>query len=150
MPPRLPRTLAVAVATAATATGIAVAAGHAPAHRTIGPAHRPPVIAITMPGVGRVIATPHRQATYSYGPEAADHRVHCLGGCATIWPPLHVARTARIARRYAHLSGTFGVIRRPDGTRQLTRNGVPLYTFASDGHGTVTGNGVAGFSVVRG
>jgi predicted lipoprotein with Yx(FWY)xxD motif len=143
MRPRLPRTVAAAVAAMAAVTGVAVAASHPPVQR-------PPVITITVPGLGRVVATPHRMATYSYAPEAADHRIHCTGACATIWPPVSVARTARIARRYPHLSGTYGVIRRPDGTRQLTRNGVPLYTFASDGRGAVTGNGVAGFSVVHG
>ena len=38
---------------------------------------------------------------------------------------------------------TLGVVTRPDGTRQVTFDGRPLYRFAEDSAGTVTGNGAS-------
>jgi predicted lipoprotein with Yx(FWY)xxD motif len=111
---------------------------------------RPPVIRIAVPGVGRILATTHHMALYTYLPERADHTVHCVGACAVAWPPLRIARGVRIARRARGLTGVFGTVRRPNGALQLTRNGLPLYSFGSDVPGTVTGDGVGGFTVVRG
>jgi hypothetical protein len=37
--------------------------------------------------------------------------------------------------------GKLGVIKRPDGTSQVTDNGKPLYTFSEDSPGNATGNG---------
>jgi hypothetical protein len=34
-----------------------------------------------------------------------------------------------------------GVVTRPDGSRQVTFNGRPLYSFVQDGSGEVTGDG---------
>ncbi len=111
---------------------------------------RPPVIRINVPGVGRILATTHRMALYTYLPEHADHKVHCIGTCAAAWPPLGIARGVRIASRVSGLTGTFGIIRRPNGAIQLTRNGLPLYRFAADSPGSVSGNGIGGFRVVHG
>jgi predicted lipoprotein with Yx(FWY)xxD motif len=43
------------------------------------------------------------------------------------------------------VSATVGTISRPDGTRQITLDGRPLYTYSGDsGAGTVAGQGVKG------
>jgi hypothetical protein len=44
--------------------------------------------------------------------------------------------------------GELGTITRPGGTTQVTYNGMPLYTFASDTVGNATGQGVENFYVV--
>ena len=113
-------------------------------------AHRPLVIKISVSGVGTVLATPHRLPLYTFTPEHRDHRVHCVGSCATTWPPLVVARTVKVPRHIAGINGTFGTIRRPNRSIQLTLNKLPLYRFAFDSPGQVNGDGVAGFVVVRG
>jgi len=113
-------------------------------------AHHALVIKITVSGVGRVLATPHRLALYTFTPERRDHRIHCVGSCAATWPPLVVARTVKVPRHIAGITGTFGTIKRPNHSLQLTLNKLPLYRFAFDSPGQVTGNGVAGFVVVRG
>jgi predicted lipoprotein with Yx(FWY)xxD motif len=114
------------------------------------PARHPLVITITVSLFGRVLATPRRLPLYTFGPERTDHRIHCLRSCAATWPPLLVAQTVKVPRHIAGISGTFGTIRRPNTTIQLTRNKLPLYTFAFDAPRQVTGNGVGGFAVVRG
>jgi predicted lipoprotein with Yx(FWY)xxD motif len=114
------------------------------------PARHPLVIAITVTPFGRVLATLLKLPLYNFGRERSDHRIHCVGSCAATWPPLRVAHTVKVPRHIAGISGIFGTIRRPNKTIQLTRNKVPLYTFAFDAPGQVTGNGVGGFAVVRG
>jgi predicted lipoprotein with Yx(FWY)xxD motif len=154
--------IAIAAALVLTGGAVAIAGTHGPASTgtpTFMPGQltavrvvnrRPPVIRITVPGVGRILATTRHMALYTYLPERADHTVHCVGACAVAWPPLRIARGVRIARRARGLTGVFGTVRRPNGAVQLTRNGLPLYSFSSDAPGTVTGNGVGGFTVVRG
>ena len=51
----------------------------------------------------------------------------CTGSCATYWPPVTGPVTAG-----SGVTGTLGVITRPDGTKQATYDGHPLYTYAGD------------------
>ncbi|MGA2521225.1 MAG: hypothetical protein ABSG81_10450 [Acidimicrobiales bacterium] len=73
----------------------------------------------------------------------------CTGSCAQVWPALTVpAGTAPSAG--PGVPGTVTVVTQANGTDQVTYDGAPLYTFLSDSSpGQVTGNGVAGFAVVR-
>jgi len=62
----------------------------------------------------------------------------CTGSCATYWPPVKGPATAG-----SGVTGTLGVITRPDGTMQATYNGHPLYTYAGDSApGQNKGNGL--------
>jgi predicted lipoprotein with Yx(FWY)xxD motif len=62
----------------------------------------------------------------------------CTGSCATYWPPVKGPATAG-----SGVTGTLGVITRPDGTRQATYDGHPLYTYAGDSApGQNKGNGL--------
>jgi predicted lipoprotein with Yx(FWY)xxD motif len=51
----------------------------------------------------------------------------CYGGCATYWPPVTGTTAASPG-----LPGRVGTITRTDGSRQLTYNGHPLYTYIGD------------------
>ena len=51
----------------------------------------------------------------------------CTGSCATYWPPVKGPATAG-----AGVTGTLGTITRPDGTKQATYDGHPLYTYVGD------------------
>ena len=55
----------------------------------------------------------------------------CSGACATAWPPVTVA-SGTTPKGGSGATGTFGTITRSDGTKQVTYNGDPLYTFAGD------------------
>jgi predicted lipoprotein with Yx(FWY)xxD motif len=61
----------------------------------------------------------------------------CTGSCATYWPPVKGPATAG-----SGVTGTLGVITRPDGTMQATYDGHPLYTYIADtAPGQNKGNG---------
>jgi predicted lipoprotein with Yx(FWY)xxD motif len=64
---------------------------------------------------------------------------NCNGTCATFWLP--VPASAKITNMTS-LPGTFGKIKRADGSKQLTYGGRPLYTFKEDtAPGQDNGNG---------
>jgi predicted lipoprotein with Yx(FWY)xxD motif len=65
--------------------------------------------------------------------------ISCANGCTSIWPPLTTNGKPTAA---SDVSGSVGVVKRPDGTRQVTLDGKPLYRFAQDGGpGKVNGDG---------
>jgi len=69
---------------------------------------------------------------------AADSpgKSNCYGDCASYWPPV----TGSPAHA-AGVPGTFGTTTRTDGTKQVTWNGHPLYTYVGDsGPGQAHGN----------
>ena len=78
---------------------------------------------------------------YYYRPDTATRSL-VTGGLAQLWPPLTSAAPAAtgVSGKLAVLSGVNG--------QQVTYNGHPLYTFADDTAGQVTGQGVQDFFVV--
>jgi predicted lipoprotein with Yx(FWY)xxD motif len=74
---------------------------------------------------------------YSFAPDTATAS-KCTGACAQIWPPV----TAPAAAGQG-VTGTLGTITRSDGSKQVTYNGHPLYTYTADtGPGQAKGNGL--------
>jgi len=68
---------------------------------------------------------------------------NCNGTCAANWPPVKGSVTA------PGVKGTFGTIKRSDGSTQATFNGHPLYTFTADtSPGQAKGNGLNAFGGV--
>lgn len=66
----------------------------------------------------------------------------CTGACATAWPPVLAGDTPWLKGVSADKVGS---VDRPDGTKQLTLNGWPLYRYGKDTKpGDTTGNGVGG------
>ena len=112
-------------------------------------AAKPPVIKIKVKRFGEILATRGRLPLYYWTPEKRDRRIHCTGQCAKVWPPVIVRRGQSVPRRLAGVKGTFGVIKRPDGRRQVTYNRLPLYAYHDDPPGTVLCNNVDGWFVVR-
>jgi predicted lipoprotein with Yx(FWY)xxD motif len=76
---------------------------------------------------------------YYYRPDTAA-KSFVTGALARLWPPLTSAAPA------AGLNGKLAVLNDVNG-RQVTYNGHPLYTFADDHPGQVTGQGVQDFFV---
>ncbi len=64
----------------------------------------------------------------------------CVEGCATAWPPLVIEGEPTAGSGAA---GELATIERPDGTMQVTYDGMPLYRFSGDtAPGDTTGQGV--------
>jgi predicted lipoprotein with Yx(FWY)xxD motif len=68
----------------------------------------------------------------------------CSGACAAAWPP--VTTTGAPIVHGAAMSSDIGTIARPDGTKQVTYKGHPLYFFVKDKDaGDSYGQGVNAF-----
>lgn len=68
----------------------------------------------------------------------------CSGACAQAWPPLTVTAAPTAGSGVA--GSLLGTIQRPDGAKQVTYNGLPLYTFVKDKvAGDTNGEGVTHF-----
>jgi predicted lipoprotein with Yx(FWY)xxD motif len=97
-----------------------------------------------------VLARSDRQALYYWDVEKrAGFKVRCTGACAKLWPPLLVRSKAGVPAHVAGMKGTFGAVRRPDGTLQLTYNRLPVYTYVHEGPGVVRCDNVGSWFVVR-
>ena len=88
-------------------------------------------------GVGDVL-TSAGMTLYTPDQEARG-RIRCTGPCESFWTPLEPA--GNMAPVGNGDTGRLAVIKRPDGTRQVTAGGRPLYTFSEDGAGDTKGNG---------
>src|SRR5215212_6206027 len=131
----------VSAVAAAVALAITAAAFAAPP--------RYPAIKMKTSSFGNVLASSNRQALYYWSEEKPRGAILCTGACAEAWPPLYVPKGMTVEAATSGLSGRFGVVRRPDGRRQLTRNGRPLYSYAHEGPGVVLCDDVDGWFVVR-
>ena len=73
---------------------------------------------------------------YSFAPDTPT-KSNCNGTCAQNWPPVKGPATA------SGVTGTFGTIKRSDGSVQATFDGHPLYAFVGDtAPGQAKGNGL--------
>lgn len=90
-------------------------------------------------GVGTILVDAHGQAVYMFTADTPGHSA-CTGTCLTYWPI--VPAPATMPTSMGSVSAKLGVLVRPDGTRQLTVDGRPVYTYAADTNpGSVNGQG---------
>ena len=76
---------------------------------------------------------------YSFAPDTSTKST-CNGTCAQNWPPVKGPANA------SGVTGTFGTIKRADGSTQATFDGHPLYTFVADtAPGQAKGNDLNAF-----
>ncbi|HEV3290566.1 MAG TPA: hypothetical protein VG123_16395 [Streptosporangiaceae bacterium] len=92
---------------------------------------------------GPVLASSHGLTLYYFtADKQGSGKSACAAACATAWPPLAAPVKAP---RGVHLPGPLGVITRPNGVKQVTLNGYPLYFYVGDkAPGQVGGNGIGG------
>jgi predicted lipoprotein with Yx(FWY)xxD motif len=97
-----------------------------------------PVAKTANTSVGTVLVNSKGFVIYWFAIDTAT-KSNCNGPCATYWPPVKGPLTAASG---VSLPGTFGTIKRADGTIQATYMGHPLYTYAGDtAPGQAGGNG---------
>jgi predicted lipoprotein with Yx(FWY)xxD motif len=59
-------------------------------------------------------------------------KIRCTGRCATLWPPLLIARAAKPRAGAGADKKKLGTVRRPDGRMQVTYSGLALYRYSGD------------------
>jgi predicted lipoprotein with Yx(FWY)xxD motif len=79
------------------------------------------------------------QTLYSANVEMGG-RIHCTGTCTSSWAPVG-ASASESKTASADLGLNLGVVMRPDGARQLSFDGRPLYHFTQEGPGQLKGDG---------
>jgi predicted lipoprotein with Yx(FWY)xxD motif len=94
--------------------------------------------------LGSYLAAPDGKTLYTLSSDPTDKST-CEGACATAWPPLLIAANGKITQPTT-VMGTFGIIKRADGTHQVAFNGHPLYKFIKDtAPGQTNGEGIVAF-----
>jgi predicted lipoprotein with Yx(FWY)xxD motif len=94
--------------------------------------------------LGTIVADSKNRTVYLYTKDTPNSGTStCTGTCATNWPPVPAASGTPTVNGISQ--SLVGSITRPDGTKQLTLAGWPLYEFAADtGPGVVNGQGKGG------
>jgi predicted lipoprotein with Yx(FWY)xxD motif len=107
--------------------GVAVAGAGGPpgAGPPAGPAATAVLKTVTINGA-TVVTNGKGLTLYWFAPDTPA-RSACTGACAQYWPPLTGRPTAGPG-----VIGTLGTITRPDGSKQATYDGHPLYTYIAD------------------
>ena len=97
-------------------------------------------LALAKTTLGEVVVDAKGITLYMYTKDTqGSGRSACTGQCLTAWPPLLVAATPSVPG----ITGKLATITTPDGRKQATLDGWPLYYFAKDkAPGDVTGQGV--------
>jgi len=93
--------------------------------------------------LGKILVNSQGMTLYVFTKDAAGQGIsNCTGSCAALWPPLLTTGTPTPA---AGVTGALGTITRSGGTKQVTINGQPLYTYSKDAQpGQANGQGFGG------
>lgn len=101
------------------------------------------VITKTDSKLGQYLADPQGNTLYTYNGDS-NGVSNCTGSCLANWPAYQDKGAT------TNLPADISTIKRTDnGQIQYTYKGMPLYYFASDTKGGVTGNNVENFSVAK-
>ena len=89
--------------------------------------------------VGEVLVDSKGMTLYAFAADSPG-KSNCTGSCLQYWP---VAKASGTVSHSSEVTADLGTITRDDGTTQLTVNGWPAYTYASDSRpGEATGQGL--------
>jgi predicted lipoprotein with Yx(FWY)xxD motif len=131
----------------------ATATAKATPHKSVGPQPSGPsdersippvgttVIIVQKSAIGYVMAEANHAVLYTYDKDKAGKPPTCTGSCAATWLPATGTPQAGPAD---HFSGQFALVKRADGTEQITYEGKPLYTLKGAKPLLTTGNGQGG------
>ncbi|MGW2255996.1 hypothetical protein ACWCXH_38515 [Kitasatospora sp. NPDC001660] len=101
------------------------------------------VVAVKSAALGPIVTDSAGRTLYRFDKDTAKPSAStCTDACATKWPPLTAQDSVQVTGVDSALVGS---VTRPDGTKQVTLNGWPLYRFAGDtAAGQTNGQGVGG------
>lgn len=100
----------------------------------------PPVLSSATAGdLGQILVDAQGHSLYFFVPEQGS-KIVCTGDCTTTWLPL-LAVGSSAPTSAVPLPGVVDALERPEGMRQVTYDGWPLYRYAMDKQpGDVLGN----------
>ena len=75
-----------------------------------------------------------------YTADVEQDGILCVEACTSFWDPVGASASEADAAS-ADLGLDLGVVSRPDGAKQLSFKGLPLYTFTEEGSGQLDGDG---------
>ena len=97
------------------------------------------VVNTSTTSAGKILVDAQGRTMYAFAADTKGHS-NCIGACLTYWPLVPAGAKAPTAG--TGVTATFGVIKRSDGTSQLTADGWPMYTYVGDSKpGATTGQG---------
>jgi predicted lipoprotein with Yx(FWY)xxD motif len=94
----------------------------------------------SIPGTGQVLVDSNGAALYTNDMDT-DAKIVCTDQCLTEWVPLTAPADGSPTSDDSAVQSKLGTAKRPDGSTQVTLDGMPLYTFVEDSGGQVTGDG---------
>jgi predicted lipoprotein with Yx(FWY)xxD motif len=104
---------------------------------------RAATVGVASTGLGSVLVDRQGRTLYLFARDSGPTSA-CSGVCAANWPPVLVSGNPRIGSGVK--PSDVATTARPDGKRQLTYNGHPLYTFVNDTKpGDTNGEGISAF-----
>jgi predicted lipoprotein with Yx(FWY)xxD motif len=94
----------------------------------------------SIPGTGTVLVDSKGAALYTNDMDNGT-MIACTGQCLTEWVPLAAPASGTPTSADSAVQSKLGMVKRPDGSSQVTLGGKPLYSFVEDPSGQVTGDG---------
>ena len=95
----------------------------------------------------RVVVNSSGRTLYTLSPETSRHLLCKTSGCLKRWPPVTVTSSKTKLKAGSGVQGHLGILRRSNGTLQVTLRGVPLYRYSQDhAWGDTNGEGVESFN----
>jgi predicted lipoprotein with Yx(FWY)xxD motif len=99
------------------------------------------VLMVQKSDLGYVLAEANGQVVYTYTKDSKGASPACTGSCASDWKPVTGKPLASTASTGL---GTLGTVADASGAKQITYNGMPLYTHAGAKVFSTTGEGAGG------
>lgn len=94
----------------------------------------------------RVVVNAGGRTLYELSPETSGHLLCKSSECLEFWPPVTIPSRNSKLLEGGGVHGHLGVLRRHNGTLQLTLGGRPLYRFSGDtGKDEANGQGIKSF-----
>jgi predicted lipoprotein with Yx(FWY)xxD motif len=132
--------ITLAVLLAAVVAGGAIAAS---AFTTTGAKAKTPALKLAKTSLGTILVDSKGRTLYAFGHDLKN-KSRCSGQCASNWPPAKAPAKPTVAKGIN--KSKLKVIKRSDGSPQLSYNGHPLYRFIADsGPGSTNGENITAF-----
>ena len=137
-----PTTAAVAPPSSAASAGAAASASAeaSASEEASGEEYR--IEVATSPTLGKYLTGEDGKTLYTFKKDTTPNQSVCTGDCASKWPPFTLDEDEK-AEAGDGVTGKIATFDRPDGKKQVSYNGQPLYYFSGDAKaGDTNGQGV--------